>query len=52
MIEELAICTDYANSNDSISAVIYKSNGDTFCAGLDLNDFKDTKNSIQISRHL
>ena len=35
MIEELAICTDYANFNDSIRAVIYRSNGDTFCSGLD-----------------
>ena len=25
MIEELAICTDYANFNDSIRAVIYRS---------------------------
>jgi len=49
MIEELAICTDYANFNDSIRAVIYKSDGDTFCSGLDLNDFKDSKNSIQLA---
>ena len=49
MIEELAICTDYANFNDSIRAVIYRSNGDTFCSGLDLNEFKDSKNSIQLA---
>ena len=49
MIEELALCTDYANLNDSIRAVIYKSIGDTFCAGLDLNDFKESKNSIQVA---
>ena len=49
MIEELAMCTDYANSNDSIRAVIYKSIGDTFCAGLDLNDFKESENTIQIA---
>ncbi len=49
MIEELAICTDYANFNDSIRAVIYRSDGDTFCSGLDLNDFKDSKNSIQLA---
>jgi len=49
MIEDLAICTDYANFNDSIRAVIYKSTGDTFCAGLDLNDFKESKNSIQLA---
>ena len=39
MIEELAMCT----------AVIYKSIGDTFCAGLDLNDFKESENRIQIA---
>ena len=49
MIEDLALCTDYANFNDSIRAVIYKSTGDTFCAGLDLNDFKESKNSIQLA---
>ena len=49
MIEELAICTDYANFNDSIRAVVYRSDGDTFCSGLDLNDFKDSKNSIQLA---
>ena len=49
MIEELAICTDYANFNDSIRAVIYRSDGDTFCSGLDLNDFKDSKNSIKLA---
>ena len=42
MIEDLALCTDYANFNDSIRAVIYKSIGDTFCSGLDLNDFKES----------
>ena len=49
MIEELALCTDYANSNDSIRSVIYKSIGDTFCSGLDLNDFKESVNTIQIA---
>ena len=38
MIKELAICTDYANHTDKIRAVIYKSTGDTFCAGLDLKE--------------
>ena len=49
MIEDLAICTDYANFNDSIRAVVYKSAGDTFCAGLDLNDFKESENTIQLA---
>ena len=49
MIEELALCTDYANFNDSIRAVVYKSAGDTFCAGLDLNDFKESENTIQLA---
>ena len=40
MINELALCTDYANHEDSIRAVIYKSNGNVFCSGLDLIDFK------------
>ena len=37
MINELALCTDYANSNDKIRAVVYKSNGDTFCSGLGIS---------------
>ena len=32
MINELALCTDYANHEDSIRAVIYKSNGNVFCS--------------------
>ena len=40
---------DILFSNDSIHAVIYKSIGDTFCAGLDLNDFKESENTIQIA---
>ena len=41
MLNELALCTDYANYNDSIRAVIYNSNSDIFCSGLDLIDFKE-----------
>ena len=41
MLEELISCTKYANNNDSIRAVVYKSTGDVFCAGLDLYDFKE-----------
>ena len=44
MINELAICTDYANLHDSVRAVVYKSNGEIFCSGLDLIDFKDKEN--------
>lgn len=43
MINELALCTDYANSNDKIRAVVYKSNGDTFCSGLDLKELSKSK---------
>lgn len=43
MIKELAICSDYANHTDKIRAVIYKSAGDTFCAGLDLKELSDGK---------
>ena len=49
MINELAMCTDYANHNDSVRAIIYKSNGEIFCSGLDLIDFKDKENSIQLA---
>ena len=49
MINELAMCTDYANHNDSVRAVVYKSNGEIFCSGLDLIDFKDKENSIQLA---
>ena len=49
MINELALCTDYANQEDSIRAVIYKSNGNVFCSGLDLIDFKKNPSSIQIA---
>ena len=49
MINELAICTDYANLHDSVRAVVYKSNGEIFCSGLDLIDFKDKENSIQLA---
>ena len=38
MIKELAVCTDYANTKKEIRGVIYKSSGDTFCAGLDLKN--------------
>jgi methylglutaconyl-CoA hydratase len=40
MIKELAVCTDYANTKNEIRGVIYKSSGDTFCAGLDLKNLK------------
>jgi len=40
MIKELAVCTDYANNKNEIRGVIYKSSGDTFCAGLDLKNLK------------
>ena len=40
MIKELAVCTDYANRKKEIRGVIYKSSGDTFCAGLDLKNLK------------
>ena len=49
MINELALCTDYANLHDSVRAVVYKSNGEIFCSGLDLIDFKDKENSIQLA---
>ena len=49
MINELALCSDYANHEDSIRAVIYKSNGSIFCSGLDLIDFKENSGSIQIA---
>lgn len=49
MINELALCTDYANHEDSIRAVIYKSNDNVFCSGLDLIDFKENSSSIQIT---
>tara|TARA_B100000945_G_scaffold182898_1_gene146624 strand:- start:2557 stop:3330 length:774 start_codon:yes stop_codon:yes gene_type:complete len=49
MINELALCTDYANHEDSIRAVIYKSNGNVFCSGLDLIDFKENSSNIQIA---
>ena len=49
MINELALCTDYANHEDSIRAVIYKSNDDVFCSGLDLIDFKENSSSIHIA---
>lgn len=41
MIRELGICTDYANATKKIRVVIYKSIGDTFCSGLDLNELSD-----------
>ena len=34
MINELALCTDYANQKDSIRALVYKSTGEVFCSGL------------------
>ena len=43
MINELALCTDYANSNDKIRVVVYKSNGDRFCSGLDLKELSKSK---------
>ena len=49
MINELALCSDYANHNDSVRAVVYKSNSKIFCSGLDLIDFKDKENSIQLA---
>tara|TARA_B100001250_G_scaffold401727_1_gene413951 strand:- start:31 stop:804 length:774 start_codon:yes stop_codon:yes gene_type:complete len=49
MINELALCTDYANFDNSIRAVVYKSNGNIFCSGLDLIDFKENESSIQIA---
>ena len=49
MINELALCTDYANLHDSVRAVVYKSSGEIFCSGLDLIDFKDKENSIQLA---
>ena len=49
MIDELALCTDYANFDDSIRAVVYKSKGNIFCSGLDLIDFKENSSSTQIA---
>ena len=49
MLEELMSCTKYANKNDSIRAVVYKSTGDIFCAGLDLYDFKENNNTNSLS---
>jgi len=49
MLNELALCTDYANFNDSIRAVTYNSNCDIFCSGLDLIDFKKNPNNIALA---
>ena len=49
MINELALCTDYANQKDSIRAVVYKSTGEVFCSGLDLIDFKENESRIQLA---
>ena len=49
MINELALCTDYANQKDSIRAVVYKSTGEVFCSGLDLIDFKENESKIQLA---
>jgi enoyl-CoA hydratase/carnithine racemase len=49
MLEELMSCTDYANENDSVRAVVYKSTGDVFCAGLDLYDFKENNMTNALS---
>lgn len=49
MINELALCSDYVNSTNSIRAVVYKASGNIFSAGLDLIDFKDKENNIPIA---
>ena len=49
MLNELALCTDYANYNDSIRAIIYNSSSDIFCSGLDLIDFKESSNNIALA---
>ena len=49
MLKELMSCTDYANGNDSVRAVVYKSTGDVFCAGLDLYDFKENNMTNALS---
>ena len=49
MINELALCTDYANQKDSIRAVVYKSTDEVFCSGLDLVDFKENESKIQLA---
>ena len=49
MLNELALCTDYANYNDSIRAIIYNSSSDIFCSGLDLIDFKENSNNIALA---
>ena len=50
MIEELMKCTEYANKNNLIRAVVYRSTGNIFCAGLDLYDFKENKNTPSLSK--
>ena len=37
MLEELMSCTDYANENDSVRAVVYKSNPAQKTSPVDLN---------------
>ena len=49
MLKELMGCTNYANENDSVRAVVYKSTGDVFCAGLDLYDFKENNMTNALS---
>lgn len=45
MLDELMKCTMYANKNNFIRAVVYRSTGNIFCSGLDLYDFKESNNS-------
>ena len=49
MLDELMKCTKYANKNNLIRAVVYRSTGNIFCSGLDLYDFKESNNSISLS---
>ena len=49
MLDELMECTKYANKNNLIRAVVYRSTGNIFCSGLDLYDFKQSNNFHSLS---
>ena len=49
MIKELSLCSEYANNDDEIRAVVYRSKTNIFCSGLDLNDFSEGNENIKIS---
>ena len=49
MLDEIMKCTKYANKNNLIRAVVYRSTGNIFCAGLDLYDFKENNKATPLS---